>query len=107
MAWVELNQNFRAIEFYERDGLDNSRLGHADREAYWRDGIGIDPQIVDWAFEGLKRLDPKVGTVRCDNGRGAGAANAPKVELALVTKDTIKPGGDQRSETGEGGSSYQ
>jgi hypothetical protein len=58
MSRMEINQNCRAIEFYERDGRENGWLGHSDRESYWRDGIGLDPQIVDWALAGLECLDP-------------------------------------------------
>ena len=42
--------------FFIEDAAKFEWLGFKDRETYIRDGLDLDPQIVEWAVEGLRRL---------------------------------------------------
>ena len=63
-----------------KDGSENDWLGYSDRESYLRDGLQLDPDLVEWALEGLQHADPE-----------AAAPFTRMVELG-------KRGGDRRSE---------
>ena len=48
----------RALLFFIEDAAKNNWLGYASREQYIRDGLGLDLELVPWAIQGLKRIDP-------------------------------------------------
>jgi len=52
-----LREDCRALVFYIEDAARNDWLGFADRETYIREGLGLDPELADWAVDGLRRLD--------------------------------------------------
>lgn len=52
-----LREDCRALVFYIEDAAKNDWLGFGDRDAYVREGLGLDPELVTWAVDGLRRLD--------------------------------------------------
>lgn len=75
-----LHTDCRLLLFFVKDGAENGWLGYADREAYLRDGLQLDPDLVAWALEGLRKADP---------------AGAVPFDEAVVLG---RRGGDRRSE---------
>lgn len=49
----------RMLLFFVEDAAASNWLGFADRETYIREGLGMDPEMVSWALEGLKKTDPE------------------------------------------------
>ncbi len=45
------------LVFFLEDAAKNDWLGYANREAYLRDGLELDPTMAEWAVDGLRRLD--------------------------------------------------
>lgn len=52
-----LRQDCRALVFYLNDAAANDWLGFGGRDEYIRDGLRLDVDIVEWAVEGLRKLD--------------------------------------------------
>lgn len=52
-----LRADCRALVFFVEDAAENEWLGYSDRDAYLREGLGLDPELVTWAVDGLRRLD--------------------------------------------------
>lgn len=52
-------EDCRALVFFIEDAGANDWLGYGTREAYIRDGLELDPEMVTWAVDGLRRLDGK------------------------------------------------
>jgi hypothetical protein len=52
-----LRGDCRQLIFFIEDAAKFDWLGFEDREAYIRDGLHLDPPLVEWAVEGLRRLD--------------------------------------------------
>jgi hypothetical protein len=46
------------LEFMQ-DGEQNEWLGFDSRERYIREGLGLDPDMVEWALVGLERTKPE------------------------------------------------
>lgn len=46
----------RSIVQFATDAESVGWMGYESRDSYLRDGLGLDPQMVDWAIEGLKSL---------------------------------------------------
>ena len=42
------------------DGAANNWIGYSGPEAYIRGGLGLDPEMVNWAVAGLHTLRPGV-----------------------------------------------
>lgn len=55
---VYLPQDCRNLMFFVEDGAANDWLGLGSRERYLREGLGLDPQLVAWALDGLRQLRP-------------------------------------------------
>lgn len=55
----EIKRDCRLLLFFVSDAAESQWLGFQDRESYLRDGLGLDPSLVEWALEGLKRTDPE------------------------------------------------
>lgn len=53
----ELRADCRALMFFIEDASHHDWLGYGDRERYIREGLDLDPSMVDWAVEGLRLLD--------------------------------------------------
>jgi hypothetical protein len=53
-----LPKDYRNLIFFVEDGAANDWFGVGSSEAYIRDGLGLDPEMVDWAVAGLRRLRP-------------------------------------------------
>lgn len=53
-----LPHDCRLLILFVEDGAKADWLGFADRESYIRDGLGLDPELVEWAIEGLSKTDP-------------------------------------------------
>jgi len=53
-----LPHDCRLLLFFVDDAQQSQWLGFATRENYLRDGLGLDPEQVAWAIEGLQRLKP-------------------------------------------------
>lgn len=53
-----LPKNCRHLLFFVTDGEANDWVGYSSREAYLRDGLGLDPDVVDWAVAGLRKMRP-------------------------------------------------
>jgi hypothetical protein len=56
----QIPKDCRALVFYVKDAeATGDWLGYGSRDAYLRDGLGIPPETVKWALDGLKLLpDP-------------------------------------------------
>lgn len=52
-----LRQDCRALVFYIEDAAKNDWIGFGGRDEYIRDGLGLEPDLVAWAVDGLRRLD--------------------------------------------------
>ncbi|MDO9712374.1 hypothetical protein [Paracraurococcus lichenis] len=51
----DIPQDCRSLVFYVEDAEATSDwLGYGSRASYLRDGLGVDPAMVDWALAGLK-----------------------------------------------------
>lgn len=79
---VYLPQDCRNLMFFVEDGAANDWLGLGSRERYLREGLGLDPQLVAWALDGLRQLRP-------DEAAG--------LDRAVVLG---KHGGDRKAEQG-------
>jgi len=55
---VYLPQDCRNLMFFVEDGATNDWLGLGSRERYIREGLGLDPDVVGWALDGLRQLRP-------------------------------------------------
>jgi hypothetical protein len=85
-----------------REGEATGWAGYDDRETYLREGLGLDPEAVDWALRGLEivavnkpvafkeaselgqRGRPKKGEEKgVDNTLMRGSTNAPYIEARL------------------------
>lgn len=53
-----LPKNCRNLLFFMTDGEANDWVGYGSREAYLRDGLGLEPEMVDWAVVGLRKMRP-------------------------------------------------
>ena len=78
-----LREDCRALVFYIEDAARNDWLGFADRETYIREGLGLDPELADWAVDGLRRLDG-------DEAVTFNAAVAIGVKAREMSKNGIK-----------------
>jgi predicted DNA-binding transcriptional regulator len=52
-----LRENCRALVFFVEDASKNEWLGFGSFDAYVREGLTLEPEIVQWALDGLKKLD--------------------------------------------------
>lgn len=48
----------RLLLFFVEDAAQSGWLGYQDRDAYVREGLGLDPDLVGWALEGLQKTKP-------------------------------------------------
>jgi hypothetical protein len=55
---IQFREDCRALLFFIDDAAKNDWLGYGTREKYIKDGLGLDLELVPWAIEGLKRIDP-------------------------------------------------
>lgn len=85
----QLRQDCRALVFFIEDAARNGWLGYADRESYVREGLGLDPTLVEWAVDGLKKLDGK-HAVTFDEAVVLGGQGAP------VGNDNAKKGRENK-----------
>jgi hypothetical protein len=53
-------QDCRQLLFFIQDGAANDWLGLGGREQYIRDGLKLEPKMVEWALEGLTATRPDV-----------------------------------------------
>ncbi|MBV8737677.1 MAG: hypothetical protein JO007_10535, partial [Alphaproteobacteria bacterium] len=54
-----LPRDCRNLLFFVEDGAANQWLGFGSRERYIAEGLGLDPQMVEWALAGLRRMRPE------------------------------------------------
>jgi hypothetical protein len=55
---VHLPQDCRNLVFFVEDGASNDWFGLGSRERYIREGLGLKPDVVGWALDGLRQLRP-------------------------------------------------
>jgi len=55
---INFREDCGLLVFFIEDGAKNNWLGFESREHYIREGLGLDPDLVPWAIDGLKKLDP-------------------------------------------------
>jgi len=55
---VNFREDCGLLVFFIEDGAKNNWLGFESRDQYIREGLGLDPELVPWAVEGLRKLDP-------------------------------------------------
>jgi hypothetical protein len=48
----------RQLLFFVQDGEQSGWIGFRDREGYLREGLGLDPEMVELALRGLELTDP-------------------------------------------------
>lgn len=53
-----LPRDCRMLLFFVDDAEKSDWLGYGSREQYLRDALGLDPQQVTWAIDGLRQLKP-------------------------------------------------
>jgi hypothetical protein len=53
-----LAKDCRNLVFFITDGAANKWVGLGSRERYIREGLGLDPEVVDWAVAGLAQMRP-------------------------------------------------
>ena len=51
-----LPKDCRNLLFFVEDGAANNWLGYGEPAAYIRRGLGLQPEMVDWAIAGLRQL---------------------------------------------------
>jgi hypothetical protein len=56
----ELPRDCRLLLEFVKDGRASGFAGYPDEDSYLREGLGLDPGLVGWACDGLKRLDRTV-----------------------------------------------
>lgn len=56
----KLPHDCRLLLFFIQDGAASEWLGLGGREQYIRDGLKLEPQMVEWALDGLKATRPDV-----------------------------------------------
>lgn len=78
-----LPKDCRNLLFFVEDGAANDWLEYGGAKNYIRSGLGLDPQMVDWAVTGLRNLRPGLGQI--------------KLEVAALIGKIAKHGGDRRS----------
>ncbi len=73
----KLPHDCRLLLFFIQDGAASEWLGLGGREEYIRDGLKLEPQMVEWALDGLKatRPDAAVEFEEAVNSDGARVAN--------------------------------
>lgn len=81
-----LRQDCRALVFFIEDAARNDWLEFGGRDEYIRDGLGLEPEMVDWAVDGLRKLD---------------GAQAVTLDAAVVLG---RHGGARKGDAGEQGS---
>jgi len=54
-----LPKDCRNLLFFVEDGAANQWLDFGSRERYIAEGLGLDPEMVEWALEGLHRMRPE------------------------------------------------
>lgn len=74
-----------------------TRTGHADLPAYLREGLGIDPAVVQWAVEGLHKLDT-TQPVPLKAAVEAGQRAAQVMEQAPEMKGQGRPKNDEKGD---------
>jgi hypothetical protein len=52
-----LPKDCRNLLFFVEDGEANDWIGFPSRELYIREGLGLAPEVVDWAIAGLRHLN--------------------------------------------------
>jgi hypothetical protein len=56
----KLPHDCRLLLFFIEDGAANNWLGLGSREQYIRDGLKLQPKMVEWALKGLRATRPDV-----------------------------------------------
>jgi hypothetical protein len=90
-----LPKDCRLLLFFIEDGAANQWLGLGSRERYIAEGLGLDPEMVEWALEGLHRMRPEQA-VSLDEmvvlGRRQGRPDdAPRDEKGRFLPSETKP----------------
>jgi hypothetical protein len=55
---TQFREDCRMLLFFVDDAAKNDWLGYGTREKYISDGLGLDLELVPWAIQGLRRIDP-------------------------------------------------
>jgi hypothetical protein len=85
-----LPHDCRLLLFFIQDGAANNWLDLGSREDYIRDGLKLQPEMVEWALEGLQATRPDVAVKFADavetgklakRGGQPGNQNARKLEM--------------------------
>jgi hypothetical protein len=81
-----LPMDCRHVLFFVEDGQANEWIGYGSRDAYINQGLGLDPEMVEWAIVGLQQLSRT-------------AEQKPvEYEVAAFIGKLAQHGGDRRSE---------
>ena len=54
-----LPKDCRNLLYFIEDGAANNWVGYSCADAYIRGGLGLDPEMVDWAIAGLRQMRPE------------------------------------------------
>ena len=88
---VHLPQDCRNLVFFVEDGAANDWLGLGSSDRYIREGLGLDPDIVGWALDGLRQLRPdETGTL--DRAVVLGQRGRPRKGEGKISNRRIKGG---------------
>lgn len=74
----------RLLLFFVKDAEDAGWLGYENRDSYLRDGLNLDPELVQWALRGLEKTRPDEAVALADavvlgkHGAPPGNKNAAK-----------------------------